>query len=82
MMEKIDVVAYSGQRVNERPIRFNYKGEEFRVKKILSRSLKESVPGQERRFHFQVLCQGGKVFSICYDTQQDQWFLEIEGKKQ
>ena len=75
--EKIDVIAYSGYKAEERPKKFIYKGKTFHIKKILNRSLKESIPDLERNYHFQVQCMDQQTFTIFYNIKQDQWFIEV-----
>lgn len=74
--KKIDVTCYSGYRLNEKPTKFNYKGNEYHIEKILNRSVEESINGEDRRLIFLIRCQDNKIFSIYYDTRQDQWYLK------
>ena len=76
MKEKIDVTCYSGYRLNEKPVKFNYKGKEYPVEKILDRSVEESLNGEHRRDRFRVLSRDKKIYSIYYDSLQDDWYLE------
>lgn len=78
--EKIDVTCYSGYRLNEKPIKFIYKGKEYLVEEILERSVYESIDGKDRRLTFRLRCRDKKIFSIYYDFCRDEWYLEETGK--
>ena len=74
--EKIDVACYSGYRLHEKPVKFIYKGDEHLVEKILDLSTEESMNGENRHYRFRILCRDKKVYSIFYDSNLEQWFLE------
>jgi hypothetical protein len=76
MLHKIDVVCYSGYRVDERPLKFTFKNKKFQIKKILNRSIEEPIAEQERLYRFQVKCTDNKTYSLLYNSDLDEWFLE------
>ncbi|MFC2156008.1 hypothetical protein ACFLRB_05930, partial [Acidobacteriota bacterium] len=60
---------------------FVYDDDERFVEKILDRSTEESMNGAHRHSRFRVLCRDKKVYSIFYDSNEDQWYLdEVESK--
>jgi hypothetical protein len=75
MQHKIDVVCYSGYRANERPLKFTYQNNEFKIKKILDRSMDETLSDGERVYRFKVLCTDNKTYSLIYNCDMDLWFL-------
>ncbi len=79
MHYEIDVTCYAGYRGNERPVKFTYQYNEFHIKKILDRSVRESPANRERICRFKVLCTDDKTYSIFYNFDQDQWFIEEKG---
>ncbi len=75
MAEEISVTCYSGFRINERPVKFKYRGKDFSIKKILDSSVTESLESRTRRYCFSVLCETGEQMRIFFDTGEDRWFL-------
>jgi hypothetical protein len=73
--EEISVICYSGFRINERPVKFKYRGKDFSIKKILDSSVTESLEARTRRYCFTVLCETGEQFGIYFDPGEDRWFL-------
>jgi len=73
--EEISVICYSGFRINERPVKFKYRGKDFSIKKILDSSVTESLEARTRRYCFTVLCETGEQFGIYFDPGEDLWFL-------
>ncbi len=76
-VEEIDVSAYSGYKLYEKPLKFIYKNEEFTIDKILSRSTKDSFLNHKTQYWFKVLCKNKKIFTIFYDINQDKWFISL-----
>ena len=52
MHHEIDVTCYAGYRGNERPVKFTFQNNEFHIKKILDRSVRESPTNRERVYRF------------------------------
>ena len=73
--EEIAVTAYSGFRLNERPMHFKHQGKEFIVKTILETSVREFTPGSKRRYYFNVRCESGEEFTLLFDPLADRWYL-------
>lgn len=76
MHYEIDVTCYAGYRGNERPVKFTFQNNEFHIKKILDRSVRESLTERDRIYRFKVLCTDDKTYSILYNPGMDQWFVE------
>lgn len=76
MLEPIDVVCYAGYRAEEKPLTFTYKNRGFNIKKILDRSIEESFADRDTVYRFRVLCVTNETFSLLFDPQENQWFLE------
>jgi hypothetical protein len=79
MPQKIDVVCYAGYKANEKPMKFIFENKEFHIKKILDRSIRESLTERDRVYRFKVLCTDNKTYSIFYNSRMEQWFLEEKG---
>lgn len=77
MQYKIDVDCYSGYRANERPLKFIYHNYEFQIKKILRRSIEEALTDRDTIYRFQVLCTDNKKYSLLYNYDFDEWYLEV-----
>ena len=75
MSEEISVTCYSVFRLNERPVKFKYRGKYFSIKKILDSSVTESLEGRTRKYYFHVLCETGEQLRIFFDPGEDRWFL-------
>ncbi|MCP5102500.1 MAG: hypothetical protein GY950_03935 [bacterium] len=75
MRHKIDVTCYAGYRGNERPKKFIHQNKEFQIKKILQRSVEETINDHGRVYRFQVTCTDDKTYSILYDSIRDEWFI-------
>jgi hypothetical protein len=73
--EVISVTCYSGFRLNERPVKFIYRGKEIMIKKILDSAVRESLENRTRQYYFTVTCETDETFTLYYDTGTDCWFL-------
>jgi hypothetical protein len=67
---KIDVVAYSGYKANERPLYLVLEEQRLEVKKTL-----DTWYGVEHDF-FKVLAEDGKVYLLKWHRSLDIWFIE------
>ena len=76
MQHKIDVVCYSGYRANERPLKFTFQNKKFQIKKILNHFIEEPITKRERLYRFQVRCTDKKTYSLLYNSDLDEWYLE------
>jgi hypothetical protein len=68
--KKIEVVAYSGYKANERPLYLVLDEERLEVKNIIDRWY-----GVEHDY-FKVLADDGKVYLLKWHRTLDLWFLE------
>lgn len=75
--EEIEVSAYSGYKLCEKPLKFIYKSKEFTIDKILNRTTKSSFLNHKIEYWFKVLCKNKKSFTIFYDIHQDKWFISL-----
>ncbi len=75
MAEEISVTCYSGFRINEKPVKFIYRGRDFSIKKILDSAVTESLEDRCRRYSFRVLCETGEKVTLFFDPGEDRWFL-------
>lgn len=66
---KIEVVAYSGYKANERPLCFVLKEQKLGVVDVVDRWY-----GEEHDY-FKVLADDGKVYLIRWHRLMDVWFL-------
>jgi hypothetical protein len=76
--ELIEVVAYSGYRVEERPRLFITRGEQIEVKGILNMWIEENVKTKKRKRFFRVRGSDGHEYTIYYDEEMMLWFLTKE----
>ncbi len=67
---RIRVEAYSGYRINERPLRFWIDGTPFEVHEIL-----DTWCGPDHQC-WKIRADDGYLYMIKYDMDQDQWILE------
>lgn len=70
LSKRIDIVAYSGYKANERPLYFVLGEKRVGVKAIMKRWIDEDHD------YFQVLAEDGKTYVIKRDRDRDLWFLE------
>jgi hypothetical protein len=75
MAEEIAVTCYSGFRIDEKPVKFKYRGRDFSIEKILDSAVTESLEDRHRRYFFRVLCETGDKVSLFFDPGEDRWFL-------
>ena len=68
--KRIEVLAYSGYKANERPLYFVLEDRKLEVQDIIDRWY-----GVEHDF-FKVLAHDGKVYLLKWDRRCDVWFLE------
>jgi len=68
-LDKLKVNCYSGHTYAERPKSFQWEGIEYEVEEI-ERAWQE--PGEK---HFQVRTRDNKLFNLCYNETQRQWWL-------
>ncbi len=67
---KIDVIAYSGYKANERPVSFVLEEQKREVKEI-----PDQWRGQDHDY-FKVLADDGCVYLLRWHRTSDQWFCE------
>lgn len=67
--KQIEVIAYSGYKANERPLRFLLNRQELKVRKILDR-----WAGQDHDY-FKILAEDERIYLIKWQRLLDIWFL-------
>jgi hypothetical protein len=68
--KKIEVVAYSGYKANERPLYLVLDGRKLEVKRTL-----DTWYGIEHDY-FKVLAEDGKLYLLKWHRSLDMWFVE------
>jgi len=68
-LDKIEVKCYSGHTYAQRPIAFSWQDEEHKISRIEKEWLE---PGKKC---FSVTTEDEKLFELCYNEAQDQWWL-------
>jgi hypothetical protein len=68
--KRIEVIAYSGYRANERPLAFRLDHMELEVQEVIDRWY-----GVEHDW-FKVLTNEGNVYLLKWHRTRDLWFLE------
>jgi len=68
-LDKIEVKCYSGHTYAQRPESFFWQDKEHKVSRIEQEWLEPS-----KRF-FRVITEDEKLFELCYNETQDQWWL-------
>jgi hypothetical protein len=68
--KKIDVVAYSGYKANERPLYLLLDEQRLEVKKTL-----DTWYGVEHDY-FKVLAEDGRIYLLKWHRSLDMWFIE------
>ena len=76
--EIIEVVAYSGYRVEECPRLFIIRGEQIEVKGILNMWIEENAKTKKRKRFFLVRGSDEHEYTIYYDEEMMLWFLTKE----
>lgn len=72
--EEISVEAYSGYKVNERPVSFLFKGRWFRVVEIRDRWY-EGCSGSGQLDYFKVLADDNRDYILRYNSLFDVWSI-------
>jgi hypothetical protein len=67
--KEIKVVAYSGYKANERPLRLTIEDKHLEVEQIIDR-----WSGEEHDY-FKCLANDGKVYLLKWHRVRDRWFL-------
>ncbi len=74
-LHSIKVSTYAGYKADERPLDFVFEGEKHEIKDIICQTCEEDISGGLSR-RYTVMTDEGLRFKLCYDENQDQWFLE------
>ncbi|HEV2422126.1 MAG TPA: hypothetical protein VGS59_10500 [Candidatus Acidoferrales bacterium] len=69
-MSEMRVACYSGQRADERPLRFFANGNEYRVEKVDDRWYSPDAT------YFRVTADDGNLYVLRHDERQDVWTME------
>ena len=70
IVQKVEVIAYSGYKANERPLSFILDGRKLEITKIIERWC-----GEEED-NFKVIADDGKVYLLRWQRMLDSWSLE------
>ena len=74
-LHNIQVIAYAGYKAEEKPLEFIFEGKKYAIKEIMRQTFEE-ILGVGLRRRYTVKTDEGLAFKLCYDGNQDQWFLE------
>ncbi len=77
-LKEIKVKAYSGYKGDEKPVSFNYQGDDYSVKEIME-SCKLSEKNSAIIYNvFKIKTTEGKIFKLYYDDISCKWFLKTD----
>jgi len=68
-VDNLQVNCYSGHTYAERPMSFQWQGEEYQIEEVE----KEWLEPDERHFH--VRTRDNKLFQLCYNKTKKEWSL-------
>jgi hypothetical protein len=71
---QIDVISYSGNKDNERPVTFVLRGLRIDVVEIMDRWIEESFEERMRKRYFRVKGSDGNTHRIYYDENALAWY--------
>ena len=74
----IEVIAYSGHRVNERPTSLLINDETVTVVEILDMWIEEGFSDRVRKRFFIVKADDNQNYKIYIDEKTSEWFCEIK----
>ncbi len=74
-LNSIKVSTYAGYKADERPLDFVFEGKKHKIKDIIGQTCEEDISGGLSR-RYTVRTDEGLRFKLCYNENQDQWFLE------
>jgi len=75
---EIDVRAYSGHRVNERPLSFRFQRQDHEVAEIVDRWHEgRPEPGSPYLNYFKVRTAGGEEYLLRYNGLFDVWSIMV-----
>jgi hypothetical protein len=76
--EQIRVECYSGYKVNERPLAFEYQGRCWEVSEILDRWYEGGTDSSRQEMnYFKVRTSEGQVFLLRYLSIFDAWSVQV-----
>ena len=76
--ELIEVEAYSGHRLNERPLSFVFRGKIHEVREVRDRWHEGGQePGTPQLSYFKVITTEGQEFLLRYNSPFDAWAILI-----
>ena len=75
--EKISVQAYSGYKVNERPVSFEFRGRSYRVVDICDRWY-EGYCRSVQLDYFKVLAEDRQYYILRYNSLFDAWSIVLD----
>jgi len=72
--EKINAEAYSGYKVNERPVAFTFRGRQYRVVEVRDRWY-EGRSGSQQLDYFKVRADDHRIYILRYNNLFDAWSI-------
>ena len=72
-------IAVNEKRYNYLPMRFTYRGEERRVRRVESVSDQRATWRKAPRRIYRVRCKDDQLFDLIHDVRLDAWYLERTG---
>ncbi len=72
-------IALCEKRYNYLPLRFMYRGEERRVRRVEKIWAERATWRKPPRQVYRVRCQDDQMFDLIHDTRLDAWYLERTG---
>ena len=78
LVERIEVVAYSGYQGEETPRSFIFQGKQIKISEILSMWIEESLQNKTRKRFFQVRGSNGHEYKMYCNEEMKKWFLIME----
>ena len=73
---KIQVCAYSGYKGTEGPSSFIWNDKEYEIFRIIETRQEEDLRTRQRKTFFKVKTKDGDEFLLCYDQDEDVWYIE------
>ena len=78
--EKIEVIAYSGYRGEERPEAFILRGQRIEVVGVQERWTEESIDDRVGKRFFKVEGSDGVLYKIFYSEESFEWYHRSQGE--
>lgn len=72
--EQIEVISYSGNKGDERPLTFNHRGLRIDVLEIPEQWIEEGLVDKVRKRYYRVKGSDGNTHRLYYDENSLQWY--------